>query len=195
MVTLCVAVAILKDGRILLVKREDFEIWSLLGGHVESGESVAQAAIREVREETGLRIELTRLVGIYYRLEGWNRGGSHSVLFTASPIKGKPTPQKGEVLEICYFDPHKLPADLFWGHKQRINDVLNDVGGSVAWSQNMTWPFETGVTRQDIYELRDQSGLSKQAFFLKHFKPQDDVLEVGGGQKSSSSGRKSSSRW
>ena len=56
MATLCVAVAILKDGRILLVKREDFEIWSLPGGHVESGESVAQAAIREVREETGLRV-------------------------------------------------------------------------------------------------------------------------------------------
>ncbi len=60
-----VTVAVIDEDRILLTKREDFEVWCLPGGGVDPGESVAQAAIREAREETGLEVQLTRLVGIY----------------------------------------------------------------------------------------------------------------------------------
>ncbi|SRR6266704_1975788 len=60
-------VVVIDAGRILLVQREDFKTWGLPGGHVEDGESVAQAAVREVLEETGFEVELTRLVGIYIR--------------------------------------------------------------------------------------------------------------------------------
>jgi ADP-ribose pyrophosphatase YjhB (NUDIX family) len=67
MINLGVNVAVIEDGRVLLTQREDFEVWCLPGGQVESGESLAQAAVREVREETGLHIELLRLVGIYSR--------------------------------------------------------------------------------------------------------------------------------
>ena len=50
---------------ILLMQRSDNGHWGLPGGHVEPGESVADAALREVLEETGWRIELGRLVGVY----------------------------------------------------------------------------------------------------------------------------------
>jgi 8-oxo-dGTP pyrophosphatase MutT (NUDIX family) len=53
------------DGRILLEKRSDCGMWGLLGGRIEPGESVTQAAVREVLEESGFQIEVTHLVGVY----------------------------------------------------------------------------------------------------------------------------------
>src|SRR5210317_1954772 len=53
------------NGEILLIQRADNAHWGLPGGHVEPGESVAQAAAREVLEETGCEIEVGRLIGVY----------------------------------------------------------------------------------------------------------------------------------
>lgn len=52
-------------GRILLIRRSDNHLWALPGGAQELGESTAQAARREVEEETGLQVELTGVSGIY----------------------------------------------------------------------------------------------------------------------------------
>lgn len=51
--------------RVLLEKRSDCGLWGFPGGRIEAGESIAQAAIREVKEETGLNVEITRLIGVY----------------------------------------------------------------------------------------------------------------------------------
>ncbi|EBM0725703.1 NUDIX domain-containing protein, partial [Salmonella enterica subsp. enterica serovar Senftenberg] len=59
------AVVVDKSGRIVLQRRRDNEMWALPGGAMELGESVAQCAIRETREETGLDVEVTGVVGIY----------------------------------------------------------------------------------------------------------------------------------
>ena len=53
------------DGRILLQRRSDNGLWGLPGGSVEIGESVRDAIVREVREETGLTVEVLRLIGVY----------------------------------------------------------------------------------------------------------------------------------
>ena len=52
-------------GGILLIRRTDNSYWSIPGGGVEPGESVSQAAVREVKEETGIECEVSGLVGIY----------------------------------------------------------------------------------------------------------------------------------
>ncbi|MEU7771000.1 NUDIX domain-containing protein [Micromonospora taraxaci] len=52
-------------GRVLLIRRSDNRLWALPGGAQDLGESTAQAARREVEEETGLRVELTGVSGIY----------------------------------------------------------------------------------------------------------------------------------
>jgi ADP-ribose pyrophosphatase YjhB (NUDIX family) len=53
------------QGRILLIRRTDNNYWSIPGGGMEPGESVRQAASREVMEETGINCEVTGLIGIY----------------------------------------------------------------------------------------------------------------------------------
>jgi ADP-ribose pyrophosphatase YjhB (NUDIX family) len=59
------AIVIDDDNRIVLQRRRDNEMWALPGGKMELGESVAECAVRETREETGLDVEVTGIVGIY----------------------------------------------------------------------------------------------------------------------------------
>lgn len=53
------------DGDILLERRSDNGLWGLPGGRIEPGESLLQTALREAEEETGLTIDVTRLLGVY----------------------------------------------------------------------------------------------------------------------------------
>src|SRR5688572_26996963 len=61
---------ILHSRHVLLVKPRDKNNWQLPGGRLEPGETPAQAVIREVREETGLRARVGRLTGRYRREDG-----------------------------------------------------------------------------------------------------------------------------
>lgn len=60
-----VAVALIQDGRLLMLRRRDNGKWTMPGGTHEFGESLAQSAIREIREETGFEVALTDIVGTY----------------------------------------------------------------------------------------------------------------------------------
>ena len=171
-------IAIIQLGKIVLIKREDFEVWALPGGGIEPGESIVQAAIREAKEETGLDVKLTRLVGLYYT------GKEAAILFAARPIGGELCPQEGEVIDIGFFGLHELPSPLIWWHRQRIMDALSGVGGSVVWTQKCSLPFEPEISREKLYQLRDQSEISRQEFFLRYFsRPNQDedleILEIG----------------
>jgi ADP-ribose pyrophosphatase YjhB (NUDIX family) len=59
------AVVVNDAGDILLQRRADNDQWALPGGTMEVGETLAQTAVREVKEETGIDIEVTGIVGIY----------------------------------------------------------------------------------------------------------------------------------
>jgi ADP-ribose pyrophosphatase YjhB (NUDIX family) len=54
-----------EQGRLLLIHKIDNGYWALPGGGMDLGESIADAAVRETLEETGIEIEVTGLVGIY----------------------------------------------------------------------------------------------------------------------------------
>lgn len=58
---------ITEEGLLLVEQDYDQRYWSLLGGTVESNETIKQAVIREVKEETGLDVLLTRTVGVYQK--------------------------------------------------------------------------------------------------------------------------------
>lgn len=175
-----VSVAILDDGKILLTKREDFEVWCLPGGGVDPGESVAQAAVREALEETGLEVEITRLVGVYSRPNG-RLGGLHLILFAARSIGGTLRLQPEEVIDAGYFTTAALPEPLLWGHRRQALDALTGAD-RVVWTHNQRWPFDVELSREALYDMRDRSGLSRQQFYLQHFgqsEADDAVLEVG----------------
>lgn len=53
------------DGRVLLIHKVDNDLWALPGGGHDIGESITDTAVREVKEETGLDVEIVRLVGTY----------------------------------------------------------------------------------------------------------------------------------
>lgn len=163
-------IAIFQSGRILLTKREDFEVWCLPGGVVEGGESIAQAAIREAREETGLVVELLRLVGVYSTIPGVYGADWHAAVFSARPNGGALSPQANEVLELHYFDPDELPDDLLWWHRQRIVDACEGLGGSACWRQEAT-PVRGAFSRQELYTLRDHSDLPRSEFYRRYVEP------------------------
>jgi ADP-ribose pyrophosphatase YjhB (NUDIX family) len=161
---IAVNVAVLQDEKILLTQRDDFETWILPGGGVEDGESVAQAAIRETKEETGLEVELTGLVGIYSRLG--NLLGGHVVLFTANVIGGEIKCQPGETIAVEWFPFDRIPEPLSLGHKRRIEDAVHGMSG-VCIRQEFNLPnIPEGIDRKGLYELRDRSDLSRQEFYL-----------------------------
>jgi len=155
-----VNIAIIQDGKVLLTKRRDFEVWCLPGGEVDAGETLAQAAIREACEEVGLTVQLERLVGIHSRPQ-WLSRGSHVVVFAAKIIEGLLTIQPQEVLEARFFSKDELPKEMLLGHQQQILDALQGVCGASEWD------FEPGLTRGELYHLRDRSGLSPADFYLR----------------------------
>jgi ADP-ribose pyrophosphatase YjhB (NUDIX family) len=150
------SVAVIENEEVLLVRRDDFKVWVLPGGRVEPGESVAEAAIREVYEETGIRVKLTRLVGIY-AMPRWI-DNSHRVVFTARPVGGVLQPQPGETTEAVYFRAEALPELLLWWHRQPIQDALGGVGGSAVWQQELYWPSDW-MPPQEVVALRQQGPL------------------------------------
>lgn len=107
------------DNEILLSKRGDFGIWALPGGRVDSGELLPDSAIREVREETGLEVEIVRPIGLYFQ-EGRSR---MNVLYRAKPIGGELFSESDETLDNRFFSQDNLPDDLF-GHIY-IDDAFN----------------------------------------------------------------------
>ena len=87
------------DGDILLIRRTDNDNWALPGGAIDLGESVAQAAIRETQEETGITPEIIGLVGIYtdprhviHYTSNDEVRQEFSIVLTGRPLAGRPTP-------------------------------------------------------------------------------------------------------
>lgn len=178
MPTFGVVVAVVDGGRIALQLREDSRLWSLPGGAVDLGESLVKAAVREVREETGLEVQLTRLVGVYSRPK-WLGGGDHNVLFAAVPVGGDVHGYaEAETLDAAFFDPAKLPESLVWWHRRMIADAVSGACG-VAWVLNATWPFDED-RRSVVERMRHDPTLRERvrAMFTARPDPEDERLEL-----------------
>ena len=176
---IAVNVAVIHEEKILLTKREDFETWILPSGGVEEGESLAQAAIRETKEETGLDVKLTRLVGVYSRLSNMSPG--YMVLFAAKPIGGEIKCQEGETIAVEWFGFDEIPSPLSLGHQRRIKDAIEGVNG-VAVLQEFKLPsMPEKISQKELLELFVKSGLSRQEFYLQMVEGIEarEIVEVG----------------
>ena len=114
------AVVYLTDGRLVLVQRKHAPYkgwWALPGGGVEVGETVEQACIREVREETGLKIQLQHLVGVFSAPDRDPRGHTVSIVYLATP-SGDNLVAGSDAARVEAF--LKLPNKLAFDHEEII---------------------------------------------------------------------------
>jgi ADP-ribose pyrophosphatase YjhB (NUDIX family) len=103
-----------EDGQLLLIRRTDNDNWALPGGAMDCGETMAEAAVRETKEETGIDCELTGLVGIYtdprhvilYTSNGEVRQEC-SLVFAARATGGEPT-VSSESSEVRWVAPEDV---------------------------------------------------------------------------------------
>ncbi len=117
----------------MLIQRADNAHWGLPGGHVEPGESVAQAVAREVLEETGFAVEVGRLIGVYSDPERQTIESSSgecsqfvNLCFEARVTReiGRPTTPE-ETLDRGFFPLDALPEPFVPIHAIRIEDAVS----------------------------------------------------------------------
>ncbi len=124
-------------GRILLEKRTDSGMWGLPGGRIEPGESVSEASLREVREETGLDVEVTRLLGVYSdpseRIVTFPDNVVHliDIVLEAKVVSGDLTCSE-ESEELRFFHVPDLPEDIAPPARMALRDFADGRVGVVG---------------------------------------------------------------
>ena len=128
----CSAAIFDEQGKILLTRRADNGQWCLPGGRMESGESAAEACEREVFEETGLRVRVRRLVGVYSHPDqlvvypDGNKAHIVALHFEAS-VSGGELSLSNETTAFGYFSLDEVHGmELLGRHKERILDTLEN---------------------------------------------------------------------
>jgi ADP-ribose pyrophosphatase YjhB (NUDIX family) len=126
--SLGIGVAVVEEARILLTRRRDFPVWCIPGGHLSPGESLLDTAVREAKEETGLDVELTGLVGIYSMPYKWE-DGSCEIILRGRRSGGNLTKSTDETVDAGYFSLEELPSDLIgWQYHQAVDALCGKSG-------------------------------------------------------------------
>ncbi|MBS1985004.1 MAG: NUDIX hydrolase [Bdellovibrionales bacterium] len=108
-------------GMVVLVDRKsEPHGWALPGGFVEEGETVEEAALREIKEETGLDVELVRQFHVYSDPKRDPRFHTASVVFVARGW-GKPRAGSDAKGADIFYDMN-LPAEICFDHRQILKD-------------------------------------------------------------------------
>ncbi len=116
----CAGALVVREGKVMLVRRriEPFKgYWDIPGGFLEDGEHPERCAVRELEEETGLKVRITELLGFYidqYTYQG-ESGTTLNLYFLAEPVGGTERPGD-DAAEIGWFGPDSLPRRLAFSH-------------------------------------------------------------------------------
>src|SRR3954470_11169914 len=120
------------DGRILLIHRTDNDLWALPGGGHDIGERITETVVREVREETGIDVEVDNIVGLYTDPEhvlAYDDGEvrqQFSICFRAHSVGGS-LRTSSESKEVRWIDPADLDGlDIHPSMMLRIQHGLSD---------------------------------------------------------------------
>lgn len=125
------AVVLNNRSTVLLTRRRDSGKWSTPEGIIEPGEDPADAAVRVVYEETGMRVIPERISGIYGGPELLDQppGGNHvaviCIVFVCRPVDGESWADSGAEGDILYCAPDALPSGLLPNVHTHISDALS----------------------------------------------------------------------
>jgi ADP-ribose pyrophosphatase YjhB (NUDIX family) len=102
-----------EDGQILLVKRSDSGVWLYPTGWADVGYSAAEVVVKEVEEETGIDVEVVRLIAVLDGLRiGISRIPLYSLVFQCRALGGELKPHPLECADVGWFDIGHLPSPL-----------------------------------------------------------------------------------
>lgn len=117
--------------KVFLTRRTDNGLWCLPGGAMDPGENIEEACVREVFEETGLRVQVVRLIGIYSSpdwLVEYPDGKRVQIVAVSfeTRLEGGELTINREVSEFGYFSLAEIETlDMMVHHKQRIADAFD----------------------------------------------------------------------
>ena len=120
--TVDVVIAVPEKGVVLVERRFPPPGWALPGGFVERGETLEQAAVREAFEETGLRIQLKELLGIYSDPARDVRGHTVSTVFVALAENPEELHGGDDAARAMFFLPVDIPKTLAFDHAHILDD-------------------------------------------------------------------------
>ncbi|WP_284581661.1 NUDIX domain-containing protein [Streptomyces sp. 2P-4] len=131
------AVVVDDAGRVLLQRRTDNGMWALPGGVMELGESIAQCAVRETLEETGITVEITGIVGTYtnpghvFAYDDGEVRQEFSICLLARPTGGT-LRASDESFEVAWFAPEAIDdLPMVSSIRKRLNDWRADAGPAI----------------------------------------------------------------
>jgi 8-oxo-dGTP pyrophosphatase MutT (NUDIX family) len=137
-------------GLILLTQRRDVPVWVIPGGHVNNRELVVHAAIRELFEETGLRISRAKLIAKYFR----KNKVVTKYLYLSRSSRDAIIKKSLETKNAKWCNPNKLPSPISIYETMKIKDFLQSKRGLII--------------REDKYDLKQEllNQLRNPLYFL-----------------------------
>lgn len=140
-----VSTVVEKDGKFILVrekKKQCYVKWNIPSGHVEENEFITNAAVREVKEETNLDVELTGLISVYNNMfEDFN---SISFVYTCKIVQDlKIDFDKNEIIEIKWFTFEELK-----NMKEELRDYNYIIETIRRYNENEIKPLNTIIIRE-----------------------------------------------
>lgn len=133
-----------RDDRILFVHDRDSDSWTLPGGIIEPGESPADAAVREVWEETRMRIRLTHIVAVVGGpdcVTNYSNGDQIAwvaTVFAARADEGEPVADGLETRAACFLDAPAMRATALRADTRRFLDA-EQAANHGAYFQPADW--------------------------------------------------------
>lgn len=120
---------VIKDGKVLMIKRAEGirmgGYWALPGGYVEWNETTEEAALRELKDETGIGGEIISFFGIYSDPSRDEDGRQNiDLVYLIKPLKQSSKIDKKEVEKVAWFSLDKLPEKIAFDHRKIIKDYL-----------------------------------------------------------------------